>query len=349
MSFKSLNAQPSSETNEIYQIVEEMPRFPGCEELEGTIAEKEACSKENLLTFIYENVVYPDSAIANEIAGTVVVRFVVNKDGNITNDTILKDIGGGCGEEALRIVRLMNEMPEKWTPGKKGNEAVNVYYTFPIKFKITQPDFDPEFVVFDGDSIWVKFDEIVDFGGGEEAYDKYVAEHLEYPFIGNIDCLVGAIEVKILVRSDGSVKVMDLTDYNNLGIHFWYEAIDFMHKSRGQWKPATYNGRAVNGTFSARIEFIPTFKCKDIVANFKKASDDVDEAIKLFEEEKLEESIAKFTAAVTLFPENPEFLALRGQAYLEADRTEEACEDLIKVRRLLSVDWYDQFLPFFCQ
>jgi tetratricopeptide (TPR) repeat protein len=234
-------------------------------------------------------------------------------------------------------------------PGKKGNKAVDVYYTLPVKFKIKQPDYDPDYVNFEGDTIWVKFDEVVDFRGGEEAYDEYLAANLEYPFIGNIDCLIGAIEVKILVRSDGSVKVMDITDYNNLGIHFWYEAIDFIHKSRGQWKPAVFGGRAVNGTFSARIEFIPTFKCKDIIANYEKASADVDEAIKLFEEDQLDQSIEKFTAAVTLFPENPEFLALRGQAYLEADRTEEACADLRKVRRLLSVDWYDQFLPFLCK
>ena len=342
-------AQPGGGSEEIFQIVDEMPRFPGCEEMEGTVAEKEACSKQKLLAFIYENIVYPDSALVNDIDGTVVVRFVVNKDGRITNDTLLKDIGGGCGEEALRTVNLMNEMPERWTPGKKGGKLVNVYYTFPVKFKLNQPIVNPDFVVLEGDSIWVKYDEVAKFKGGNEGYEAYMAEHLEYPFIGNIDCLAGAIEIKILVRTDGSVKIMDITDYNNLGIHFWYEAIDFIHKSAGQWKPATFQGREVNGTHDARITFLPTYKCIDIKENFIKASAMAEEGITLFEADQLDQAIEKFSAAVALFPDNPEFLAFRGQAFLEANRLEEACEDLTKVRDLLYVPWYDSFLPYICK
>lgn len=348
ISFNFLNAQPDNTVEGIYQIAEEMPRFPGCED-STTVAQKEACSREKLLNFIYENIVYPDSAIAKGIEGTVAIRFVVNKDGKITNDTILKDIGGGCGEAALKTVKLMDALPERWTPGKKGGKAVNVYYTIPVKFKLTEVNSDPEFVIMDGDSIWVKFDEVAEFKGGNAAYETYLAENLEYPFIGNIDCLIGVIEVKTLIRADGSVKIMDLTDYNNAGIPFWYEAIDFIHKSAGHWQPATFNGRAVNGLHTARITFLPTFKCTEIVENFKKATAFTDEAIQLFEAEQLDQSIEKFTAAVELFPENTEFLALRGQAFIEADRLDEACADLTKVRLSLHVDWYDQILPFICK
>ena len=347
--FNGLNAQPDGVTDEIFQIVEEMPRFPGCEDMEGTTAEKEACAREKLLTFVYENVVYPDSALLKDIDGTVVLRFVVNKEGEIINDTLLKDIGGGCGEEALRVVKLMNEMPEKWTPGKQGNQPVDVYFTLPVKFKLKQPIIDPDFVFLDGDSIWVKYDEVADFEGGEEAYESYQTEHLEYPFIGNIDCLIGVIEVKILIRTDGSVKIMDITDFNNLGIHFWYETIDFIHKSAGSWKPAIYKGRAVNGTYDARITFLPTFKCTEIIENFKTATELVKEGIQLFEAEHIDQSIEKFAAAVELFPDNPEFLAFRGQALLQAERMEEACTDLTRVRELLYVPWYDSYLPFICK
>jgi len=344
-----INAQPENGTDQIYQVVEEMPRFPGCEAIEGGVAEKEQCSKEKLLSFVYQNVVYPDSALSKGIGGTVVVRFVVNKEGKITNDSILKDIGGGCGEAALKIVRMMNELPERWTPGKQNGTPVAVYYTLPVKFKIKEAVVDPDFVVLDGDSIWVKYDEAAIFNGGEEAYQAYMKEHLEYPFIGNIDCLIGVIEAKILIKSDGTVKIMDITDYNDLGIHFWYEAIDFIHKSGKQWKPATFNGREVNGTHDIRITFKPTFKCKDIIENYDKATDNINAGLEFYEAEKMDEAIEKFTEAVDLFPENPEFLAFRGQAFLAADRIDEACADLKKVRQILYVPWYDQFLFYVCK
>jgi len=348
ISFNTLNAQRGSESNEIFQIVGEMPRFPGCEDMEGSIDEKEACSKEKLLIFIYDNVVYPDSARLNGIEGTVVVRFVVDKTGKIINDTLLKDIGGGCGEAALEMVKMLNEMPEKWVPGKQGGQAVNVYYTLPIKFRIKEAIIDPDFVVLDGDSIWVKYDEVVDFEGGEDAYQAFMDEQLEYPFIGNIDCALGVIQMKILVRTDGSVKIMDITDFNDLGIHFWYEAIDFIRKSQGKWKFATLSGRAVNGTHDVRITFKPTFKCADIIENYDNASEMIEEGFTLFEAEQLDQSIAKFSAAIDLVPDNPEFIAFRGQIYLEAERYDEACEDLSKVRELLYVSWYDHVLPFIC-
>lgn len=347
--FNGLIAQPGTGTDEIFIIVEEMPRFPGCEDMTGTIAEKEACSKEKLLSFIYENIAYPDSALIKGIDGSVVVRFVVNKEGRIINDTILKDIGGGCGEEALRTVKLMNEMPERWIPGKKANEPVNVYYTLPIKFKLTEPVVNPDFVYLNGDSIWVQLDEAVDFEGGAEAFGAYMAKNLKYPFVGNIDCEIGMIEVKTLIRSDGSVKIMDITDYSSLGFDFWYEAIDFIHKSQGKWKAGTFRGRQVNATYDVKLVFKPDYGCEDVIENFSKATEMVEEAIQLFEAEELEKSIEKFNSAVELFPDNAEFLALRGQAFIEANRLAEACQDFSKVRDLLYVAWYDQYLPFICK
>ena len=346
--FNVLNGQPVSDPTEIFQVVDEMPRFPGCEDL-ATKAEKETCARENLLAFVYDNVAYPDSAINNGIEGTVVLRFVVDKEGNISNDTILKDIGGGCGAAALQVIELMRQLPEKWIPGKQVGKPVSVYYTLPVKFRIQEPVIDPDVVILDGDSIWVKYDEVAQFDGGEEAFQTYMAEHLEYPFIGNIDCLIGVITAKILIRTDGSVKIMDITDYNDLGIHFWYAAIDFIHKSAGKWKAATFQDRKVNGTHDVRITFKPTYKCAEIIEKYDNATELIEEGLKLFENEQTNEAIEKFSGAVDLFPENPEFLAFRGQAMIEAERFEEACDDLSKVREILYVPWYDHVLPFLCE
>lgn len=123
---------------EIFKVVEEMPRFPGCEGLEASMAEKKACADKKMLEFLYENLRYPAIARENNISGTVVVQFVVEVDGTITDARVVRDIGGTCGEEALRVVQLMNKMPDKWTPGRQRGRAVRVMFSLPVKFVLKE-------------------------------------------------------------------------------------------------------------------------------------------------------------------------------------------------------------------
>jgi len=126
------------DVREIFKIVEEMPRFPGCEDIVATTKEKTACANQKLLEFLYSNIKYPKLAQENNIEGTVVVTFVVNADGSITDGEILRDIGGGCGEEALRVVNLMKEMPEQWTPGRQRGKPVPVQFSLPVRFRLEE-------------------------------------------------------------------------------------------------------------------------------------------------------------------------------------------------------------------
>lgn len=124
------------EDNDIVLIPEQMPRFPGCEDMVGTRVEKRTCAEQNLMSFIYKNIKYPqiDKEYRNE--GTVIVRFVVDKEGMVSDIKIVRNVGMQCGEEAERVVRMMNNMKERWTPGKQRGRAVNVQFTLPIKFKL---------------------------------------------------------------------------------------------------------------------------------------------------------------------------------------------------------------------
>jgi len=127
---------PEPEIEEIFKVVEQMPRFPGCDDAGGSNEEKYACAQKKLLEYVYKNVKYPAIARENGIQGGVVVQFVVEKDGSISDIRIARDIGAGCGEEALRVVQSMNNMPQKWTPGKQRGKSVRVQFTLPIKFKL---------------------------------------------------------------------------------------------------------------------------------------------------------------------------------------------------------------------
>lgn len=99
--------------DEIFTVVENDPQFPG-----------------DIDKYIAENLVYPQLARENNITGRVYVTFVVEKDGSITGARVLRDIGGGCGAE---VIRLVNSMP-KWIPGTQRGKPVRVQYNLPINF-----------------------------------------------------------------------------------------------------------------------------------------------------------------------------------------------------------------------
>jgi len=129
---------PSREDDirEIFVVVEEMPRFPGCEDFSEDQKLKKACSDKKLMDFIYSNIHYPALARENGVEGNVVVQFIVNTNGSVTDLKVMRDIGAGCAEEALRVVNLMNNMPEKWVPGRQRCHPVRVMFTLPIRFKL---------------------------------------------------------------------------------------------------------------------------------------------------------------------------------------------------------------------
>lgn len=103
---------------EIFQIVEEMPSYPGGEKA--------------LLEYVAKNIKYPQIARETGIQGRVFVGFVVEPDGSVSNVKILRGIGGGCDEEAMRVIKSL----AKWKPGKQRGKAVRVSYQIPVVFKL---------------------------------------------------------------------------------------------------------------------------------------------------------------------------------------------------------------------
>ena len=98
---------------------EEQPEFPG-----GTKAMRK---------FLSDYIRYPDAAVKHEIQGKVYCGFVVNTDGSLSDFNVLKGIGYGCDEEAIRLLRLM----PTWKPGKRIGKPVRVKYNLPISFLLT--------------------------------------------------------------------------------------------------------------------------------------------------------------------------------------------------------------------
>lgn len=102
----------------VHDYVEKPPAFPGGEA--------------ELLKFLNQNIKYPPLAKESNIQGRVILSFVVNKKGNIEDVRVVKDIGGGCGKEAMRVVESM----PSWNPGEQNGHPVKVRYTLPVLFRL---------------------------------------------------------------------------------------------------------------------------------------------------------------------------------------------------------------------
>ena len=105
-------------SNKVFDIVEEMPHFPG-----GAAA---------LQAFLSSNTKYPVVAQENGVQGRVIVSFVVERDGSITDVRVVRSVDPSLDREASRVVRSM----PRWSPGKQNGSAVRVKYTVPVVFRL---------------------------------------------------------------------------------------------------------------------------------------------------------------------------------------------------------------------
>ncbi len=110
--------ETETQETEIFTVVEDQPGYPGGDEAR--------------IKYLGENIKYPQMARESQIQGTVYVTFVVEKDGRVRDVRVLRGIGGGCDEEAIRVIQNM----PRWNPGKQRGKPVRVQFNMPIKFTL---------------------------------------------------------------------------------------------------------------------------------------------------------------------------------------------------------------------
>lgn len=114
----NMNLKAETLSDDIYVLVEQMPEFPGGEQ--------------ELWNFLSSNMRYPVIAVENNIEGEVVVQFIVEKDGSITDVQVVKSVDPSLDKEAVRMVRIM----PKWNAGMQQGKPVRVKYIVPVKFTL---------------------------------------------------------------------------------------------------------------------------------------------------------------------------------------------------------------------
>lgn len=114
-----VKAKKPEEAEKPFDVVEQMPEFPG--------------GMPELMKFLQENVKYPEEAMKNGIQGRVLIQFIVEKDGSISEAKVIKKVNEHLDAEALRVI---GEMP-KWTPGKQKGQEVRVKFVLPVTFRLS--------------------------------------------------------------------------------------------------------------------------------------------------------------------------------------------------------------------
>lgn len=244
--------------------VDEAPEFPG--------------GRSELLTYLARNVKYPEKAQENGIKGTVLVEFVVDKDGKVVEPKIIESLGTDCDFEALRAVSTM----PMWKPGKQNEKPVQVRFTVPIQFMTGFPNTIPNAnnaanirtnannratnvntqvananlkVASNGaddDDVYDAVEEMPEFPGGQAKLLEFLARNVRYPVKAQEKGIQGTVIISFVVGKDGNVtepKVLrsldPLTDAEALRV------ISAMPK----WKPGKQNGKPLRVKYNVPIQF----------------------------------------------------------------------------------------------
>ena len=248
--FETLLDVATSTKDTVYQIAEEMPEFPG--------------GVEALMDFVGKNVKYPEEAKEKEISGRVFVSFVIEKDGSVNEVKVMRGIGGGCDEEAVRVIKGM----PKWKPGIQKGKPVRVSYMMPINFKLSdgqsakpskkadanKPDMKP-----DKDGVYQIVEEMPRFSGDEKALMEYLNNHLKMPekYKGdNAEYRLAEYRtfVQFVVNEDGSVSNVKLLK-KTAGFEDLDEEAIRVVKAMPKWNPGKQDGKPVRVSYMMPITF----------------------------------------------------------------------------------------------
>lgn len=241
-SISNQDVKPENEEKEIFMVVEKMPQFTG-----GEIA---------LQKYLYTNIQYPELARKEGIQGRVYVTYVVETDGSITDVRILRGIGGGCDEEAIKVVKNM----PKWTPGTQRGQVVRVQFNLPIRFVLggeTADEKNKSVAISKGNDDKVKItykvvEEMPEFVGGETALSDYLNTNIKYPEAAIKAKVSGKVYVTYIVNTDGSISGIKLL--RGIGSGCDEEAIRVV-TAMPKWNPGKQRGELVQVQYVLPISF----------------------------------------------------------------------------------------------
>ncbi|NDV58731.1 M56 family metallopeptidase [Bacteroides sp. 519] len=219
----------------VVEMAHKMPNFPG--------------GNSELMKFLNKNVKYPAMNSDAKIQGRVIVQFVVNKDGSISDMAIKRSVDPYLDKEALRVIAAM----PKWEPAKnEAGEIVRCRYTLPVQFR--SPEYTPKKVkaVVGEDGIFQIVEKMPQFPGGQTALMNYLNTNIVYPEAAKANKVQGRVIVQFVVNKNGDVENPVIVRPVNPELDT--ETIRVI-KSMPKWIPGEQDGTPVNCKYTVPVQF----------------------------------------------------------------------------------------------
>lgn len=205
----------------VFEIVDQMPQYPG-----GQAA---------LMKYINENIKYPVNAFEKKIQGRVILQYVVNTDGSLSNIKLVRSVDPDLDAEAIRVI---SGMP-KWIPGKHKGETVRVKYTIPVQFKLSKEDIKKTEIVADENGIYEITNKMPEFPGGQKGLMEFLNTNIEYPKSAKERSVQGRVIIQFVVSETGEVQ--DPVIVRSVDPELDAEALRVI-KISPKWTPAEVTG-----------------------------------------------------------------------------------------------------------
>lgn len=225
-----LNNSPDKDTTqEVFVDPVIPPKFPGGDEA--------------LMQYLSENLVYPPTIQERRFKGKVLVQFVVETDGSISNVEVVRSLYKDLDEEVVRVIKNM----PKWIPAEQDGKAIREYYRVPISFEFwdsSTPTFSTSnnTIQEENERVFAIDGPFPEFPGGEEAFIQYLNENLVYPKSAFERKVEGKVVVSFVVEADGSITNVKVA--NSVDEDLDKEAVRVV-KAMPKWIPGKHKGKAV--------------------------------------------------------------------------------------------------------
>ena len=230
-------------------IQDRMPSFPG-----GMKAWEE---------YLLNTVKYPTLAKSNNVKGIVSVSFTVEKDGSLGDIKVVRGIGSGADEEAIRVIA----QSPKWNPATVDGKPVRVSYNVNINFGFTSPaEMSAGRAIPEDVFVFNTVEVLPEFEGGMAGWGKYISANLKYPEVAKKNNLTGRVIMGFIVEKDGTLS--DIKVLRGIGGGADEEAVRVL-KNSPTWKP----GRTLDGSIVRVAYTMPIFF--QLASNKNGTSDDV--------------------------------------------------------------------------
>ena len=238
-----LPEEVGEDNSEVFVVVEEQPSFPG--------------GNEAMMQFLADNIKYPKEAQEKGTEGRVIVNFVVEKDGRLSDFNVVRGVDPLLDSEALRVLKSM----PNWTPGKQREEIVRVRFTLPVVFRLKGKDTKDSSSASASsapvkasvsDEVFVVVEKQPEFPGGQEAMMKYLSDNIKYPMVAQENGIQGRVIVNFVVEKDGGLSDVQVVRGQDAALD--KEAVRVI-EAMPKWKPGVQRGERVRVRYTLPVVF----------------------------------------------------------------------------------------------